>query len=130
MLIRSSMLLVTLALLSAAPLHASPQARCRSAVSWQDAREVVDMVAEVRGPVVRARYAPSRAGRPAYLDLGRAYPDSQRITVVIWGRDRGAFGRPEHRYRGRVICAIGRVELVGGVPHIEVTTPSQIRVVK
>jgi hypothetical protein len=130
MLIRTSMLLVSLALLSAAPLHASPQARCRSAVSWQEAHDHVDMVAEVRGPVARARYAQSRAGRPAFLDLGRPYPDPDRVTVVIWGRHRGAFGRPEHRYRGRVICAIGRVELVGGVPHIEVTTPSQIRVVK
>ena len=130
MLIRSSLLLVGLALLSAAPLHATPQARCRSAVPWQEAHEVAGMVAEVKGPVVSTRYARSRAGRPTFLDLGRAYPDPQRVTVVVSGRNRGRFGLPEFRYRGRMICAIGRVALVRGVAHLEVTTPSQIRVVK
>jgi hypothetical protein len=130
MLIRTSMLLVGLALLSAAPLQASPEARCRSAVSWQNAGDVVDMVAEVKGPVASARYARKKSGRPTYLDLGLPHPDPRRVTVLVMGKNRGAFGRPELRYRDRQICAIGRVQRVGGVLQIEVTTPSQIRVVK
>jgi hypothetical protein len=128
--------IVFLALLVAAPLHASPQARstasarCRSAIPWQEARQVAGMVAEVKGPVVGTRYARSRTGRPTFLDLGNAFPDPNRFTAVIAGRNRGRFGMPERRYRGRTICVIGRVTLVRGVPQTDVTTPSQIRVVK
>ena len=127
---------VFLALIVAAPLHASPQvrstttARCRSAVPWQEARQSAGMVTEVKGPVVGTRYARSRDGRPTFLDLGHAHPDRERFTAVIWGRDRGQFGMPERRYRGRTICVIGRVTLVRGVPQTDVTTPSQIRVMK
>lgn len=119
-----------LALVFVAPLAASPEARCRSAVPWQDARRVAGMVAEVKGPVVGTTYAPRRSGRPTFLYLGRDYPDPERFTVVIWGRNRGKFRAPERRYRGRTICVIGHVRLSRGVPQTEVRTPPQIRVVR
>jgi hypothetical protein len=80
--------------------------------------------------VVATFYARSSNGSPTFLNVGRDYPDSRRFTVVVWGSDRGSFGAPERRYRGRTICVIGRIELYQGVAEIEATRPSQIRIVR
>jgi hypothetical protein len=131
------LLVVVLALVAVAPGGAAQPdpkskeaARCRSAVPWPNARRQVGMIAEIKGPVVGATYARARPRRPTFLYLGRKPPHPRRFTAVIFGRDRPAFGAPEKTYRGRTICVIGHVELVRGVPQTEVTTPSQIRIVK
>jgi hypothetical protein len=53
--------------------------------------------------------------------MGRGYPSPGRVTLVIWGRDRGNFPfAPERYLRGRVVCAQGVVRLYRGVPQITV----------
>jgi len=80
----------------------------------------------VKGPVVDTAYASSSNGRPTFLNLGRAYPDPRRFTVVIWAENRAAFGAPERRYRRRTICVRGLVEMYRGSAQIEARSPSQI----
>jgi hypothetical protein len=75
-------------------------------------------------------YASSSNGAPTFLNLGNNYPNMNRFTVVIWGRNRSSFGTPELRYRGRTICVRGRVSAYAGVPQIEATSPSQIGVLR
>ena len=132
----SFVLLVLVALVLAVPVGASQPdprqreaTRCRSAVPWQSARRFVGTVSEIKGSVAGTIYARRTSGRPTFLDLGRERPNKRRVTVVIWGRNRAAFGAPEETYRGRMICVIGHVALVRGVPQIEVTNPAQIRIV-
>jgi hypothetical protein len=90
---------------------------------------MIGRTAAIKGRVAGAFYARSSNGRPTFLNLGRDYPDSRRFTVVIWGRNRSSFGAPERRYRGKTICVVGYVSTYRGVPEIEATRPSQIRVV-
>lgn len=132
----SFVLLLLIAVVLAAPVGASPPdprsreaARCRSAVPWQQARRHVGTVSEIKGRVAGTTYARTKSGRPTFIDVGRARPDKRRLTVVIWGRNRAAFGAPEETYRDRTICVIGHVALERGVPQIEVTNPAQIRIV-
>lgn len=105
-------------------------ATCRGAISWQNARKYVGRTATIRGPVAGAVFASSSNGSPTFLNLGVDYPSSRRFTVVIWGENRGRFGTPERRYKGRTICVRGFVGRYAGIPQIEATSPAQIAVVR
>lgn len=103
-------------------------ATCSGAISWTAAKSAIGRVATVKGPVVDAYYARSSNGSPTFLNLGRRYPSPSRFTVVIWSENRGRFGAPERRYRGRTICVRGRVSSYQGTPEIEAVSPAQIAV--
>ncbi len=98
---------------------------CSSAQSWRAARTMVDEPAPIllKGRVVRAYYASTSRGRPTFLDIGNGYPNRNRVTVVIWGKDRRNFPiGPEKMFsRGSSVCVMGFVYLFHGVPNIEVT---------
>lgn len=104
-------------------------ASCAGAVSWRSARGVIGRTATIRGPVAGTKFAATSNGSPTFLNLGVDYPSTRRVTVVIWGRNRGRFSAPERRYRGRTICVRGYVDTYRGVPEIEARSPSQIRIV-
>jgi hypothetical protein len=106
----------------------SSSASCRGAISWTAARSAVGRVATVKGPVVDAFYARSSSGSPTFLNLGRAYPNPSRFTIVIWSENRARFGSPERRYRGRSICVRGRITTYRGSAQVEAVSPSQIAV--
>jgi hypothetical protein len=117
-----------LALVLAAPAGAASRsastaaAWCQGAVSWQAARRSVGDVVRVKGRVVRSYYAASSSGRPTFLDLGRGYPDANRLTILIWGSDRANFpSAPERMFkRGTMLCAQGLVSRYRGVAQMEV----------
>ena len=58
-------------------------ASCAGAVSWSGANRFVGRTATVKGRVVSTKYARYSSGSPTFLDLGRAYPNANRFTVVI-----------------------------------------------
>jgi hypothetical protein len=91
-------------LLTAAP--ATPQSRsnssantvwCKGGVSWSLARRNVGEPIRIRARVIRTYYAVTSAGRPTFIDLGHAYPSQNRLTILIWGRNRANFPRPPDR---------------------------------
>lgn len=93
-----------------------------------DAHEAAARIGDralVCGRVASATYAAAIGGRPTYLNFGRPYPN-QDFTVVIWGRHRAKFGRPEAYYLDREICVAGRIQAHEGTPRIEATEPIQI----
>ncbi len=102
---------------------------CPNAVVWSDADRYVGKRTTVRGQVVGVHYATAGEGQPTFLDVGRAYPDPQRFTIVIWGRDRDNFPTaPEQAYRGHVVCVTGFLDTAMGSPGIEVASPTSIAV--
>jgi DNA/RNA endonuclease YhcR with UshA esterase domain len=103
---------------------------CSVAVSWQRASSLVGRVATIRGRVAGTRYAASSNGSPTFLNLGVNYPNPNRFTVLIRIENRAAFGRPEVRCRGRIICVRGRVQNYQGVPEIIARSTSQIRIIR
>jgi hypothetical protein len=76
----------------------------------------------VKARVSQATYARTSAGGPTFLDLGNRYPNRNRLTLLIWGRNRTNFpSAPERMFRrGRLVCAQGVVSTYRGVPQIEV----------
>ncbi len=126
--------------ITATPAAAAPTAAARSAttaptdfgadtVSWNDAKNFIGQTKTVCGNVARATYAENTNGQPTYLDLGRAYPDASRFSVVIWGNQRANFPTPpETLYRSKTICVNGVIRTYQGVPQIEVRSPAQVQV--
>ncbi len=101
---------------------------CSGATDWSRAERMVGRVATLKGPVMSAMFTTTSRGSPTVLDLGARYPSPRRATVVISLASRARFGSPEQRYRGRTICVHGWVSIYGGVPAVEVTSPTQIHI--
>jgi DNA/RNA endonuclease YhcR with UshA esterase domain len=95
-------------------------------LTTSEAKEHIGETATVCGTVVSARYAASTKGQPTFLNLDRAYP-GQVFTVLIWGSDRAKFVAPETDYRGKRICATGKITEYRGVPEIIASEPRQIQ---
>jgi hypothetical protein len=124
---RALLLVASVALLAAGCTTPSQVAGCAGAIGWREAAASVGSFATVRGPIVDTHYAVLGEGQPTFLDVGRPYPDPDRFSVVIWGRDRGNFpAPPEQTYRNRTVCVSGLVDTASGSPGVEVTTPAAI----
>ena len=107
---------------SAAAKPTRSSAWCAGSMTWKAARSQVGELVRVKARVVTAYYARSSRGRPTFLDLGYAYPNRSRLTLLIWGRDRVNFpSAPERMFRaGTMVCAQGVVSTYRGVTQIEV----------
>jgi hypothetical protein len=95
---------------------------CGGSESWQSAGRKTGRLVRVKARVVSAVYARSSSGRPTFINLGHSYPNPNRLTLLIWGRNRANFpAAPERMFRrGRLVCAQGIVTRYRGVPEIEV----------
>jgi hypothetical protein len=124
------LLLLALLLLATGCTTSSQVSGCSGAIGWREAANNLGAFATVRGPVVDSYFASRGEGQPTFLDVGRPYPDPDRFSVVIWGRDRPNFTTPpEQTYRGRTVCVSGLIDTASGSPGIEVTSPTAISVV-
>lgn len=104
-------------------------AGCDGAVSWKAAESLVGEQATVKGPLVSVTTAQSSKGEPTFLNIGAAYPDPGRLSVVMWhtGPNAANFSPPdEGQYSGPTLCVTGEVRDFEGVPQITVTDESQI----
>jgi hypothetical protein len=136
--VKRSLLLVSLAAaliattgaMSSSPIvaSASTTVSCRAAASWVRAVSLEGSVATLTGKVASTKFASSSNGSPTFLDIGHAYPNPNRLSIVIWIENRAAFGRPEIRYRGRTVCVRGLVSDYNGSPEIILRSPSEIRI--
>jgi len=92
-----------------------------------EAKDHIGETATVCGNVVSTRYAASTKGQPTFLNLDKPYPN-QIFTVVIWGNNRGKFGRPEIEYNEKRICVTGKITEYRGVPEVIAEAPTKITV--
>lgn len=100
------------------------------AVEWTNASKYLGRTATIYGPIVNSTVASSSNGSPTYLDMGAAYPASNRVSIVIWEEDAHNFPQsPVSMYEGKTVCVTGEVYSYSGACNIKVTSPSQIKVV-
>ena len=92
------------------------------------AKAFVGKKAVVCGTVASASFLEKAKNSPTFLNLDAAYP-KHVFTVVIWGKDRKKFGKPEADYLKKKICATGTVEVFKNIPQIVASGPAQIAVV-
>jgi len=107
--------------------NSSSQISDTNQINWNEADGYIDEFITVCGPVVSAYFATSTNGQPTFLNIGKEYPDPERFTALIWGRDLEYFPfNPDEYYFGKTICVQGLVEEYKGTLEIEVTDPEQI----
>jgi micrococcal nuclease len=107
--------------------HAEPAAT--TTLTATEAIEHVGEHATVCGQVANTKYASNSRGQPTFINIDRPYPNHV-FTIVIWGSDRPAFGRPEGDYEDKRVCVTGRIGTYRGKAQIVATTPSQITIQK
>lgn len=99
------------------------------AISYTEAKSHVGETIAVYGEVKASEYRSESNYQPTYIDLGAPYPDESRVTMVVWGEDRGNFpGAPESIYLGRTVCVTGELYDYEGVVYVKVETPDQVQV--
>ncbi len=102
-----------------------------SAASWsepytaQDAASHIGEMGIVCGLVVSSKFAMRSKGQFTFLNLDLPYPN-HIFTVVIWGKDRPKFGKPDLTFSGRRICVSGLIADYEGRPEMMATDPAQI----
>ncbi len=100
---------------------------CPGAVSWDQALNYVGQEITIIGPVMSTAWASESRGKPTFLNIGRAYPDPERFTVLLWIDARFRFDQPpEEMYADQTICVTGVVEIYEGGGEIIVDYPWQI----
>ncbi len=94
----------------------------------EEAASHIGEAATVCGAVVWAKNTnTTRGGQGTFLNLDRPYPH-HIFTVIIWEKDRAAFGEPEKMLLHKLICVSGKIEAYKGKPEIVATSPMQIQV--
>jgi hypothetical protein len=98
-------------------------------IPWDQAKYHFGENLTVYGPVASTKYATGSKGKPTFLDIGNAYPSTNRFDVVIWVEYRGNFpANPEVYYSGKTISVTGTIINYNGIPQIQPTSVSQIRI--
>lgn len=111
---------------------------CKDDISWRDISKRVGDVVMVSGPLLAGRHMVGINGSPTWIDVGRKFPDKNRLQLVIWGENRERFSLPfmnfkayeyvEHQWDPVEVCVRGKVTLYKGVAQIELKDMSQIRI--
>ncbi|MEG0504172.1 MAG: hypothetical protein RR547_05965 [Raoultibacter sp.] len=102
-----------------------------NAIDWTEAKQHIGETVTVYGTVVGSTFASESNEQPTYINLGAPYPDLNRVSIVVWGEDRGSFSQPpEDMYLGKTVCVTGEIYIYANACNIKVQSPSQIQVVE
>lgn len=108
-------------------------------ISWDEAGDCVGQTVTVEGVVVESTYYQFDGGIDNggsaifYLNLGNAFPDTNRFTAIIWYEDilngsvDDTFTLPSAT-EGYTVQITGTVVDYEGVPEIEISNTNQIRI--
>ncbi|MGM0855863.1 MAG: DUF559 domain-containing protein [Pseudomonadota bacterium] len=102
---------------AALPIAAPVGEVCPNAIHWSDMRKHIGETITTRGPIKLVTYKPEVNGSPTWIEVGAKFPDSNRLTLLIWGDDRPVFeSQITDQNEGDTVCVKGEVrEYQGGV---------------
>lgn len=112
---------------------------CSNPLDWSVAKQHIGQIVTVIGPLLASKPRPDIKGSPMWLDVGKFYPNQDRFTVVVWGKDWAKFDAKQldaefwfeiifDEMGFASICIKGKVTEYRGVPQIELQEPSQLRI--
>lgn len=112
---------------TAAPTEAPTQEKYPDAISWKNALDHVGEEVTIKGKVVNVFQSTSSSGSPTFINIGRDYPNENRVTALIWEENLSNFDDP-NMYLDEVVYVTGIVSVYDGSAQIELTDQSQIEV--
>jgi hypothetical protein len=96
-------------------------------VYWPVAKAFIGEEKYVCGRVVNTYYAVDTDGNPTFIDVGKAYPDPNRFTVVVWGSNRINFPENfENELYQKELCFQGLIYMHEGVVYMEIGSGNQV----
>ena len=97
-------------------------------IIYEDAWDFVGEKKTVMGEIADIYTSDESNGRPIFIDIGNAYPDTNRVTAVIWEENRNALQSTVDALNiGDTVFIYGYLDVYDGIIKIEVTEPSQIK---
>ena len=100
---------------------------CASPLDWTDARSSVGADYAFKGNVVNVTRRSDVKGDPTWIEIGARYPDTRRLTAVIWGTNYPSVEPAIHDVAvGDLICINGRVGMHDNAAQISINSPHQI----
>ena len=97
---------------------------CDNPISWDKAGSYVGKTFIVVGPVVKVTKPKGVRGNPTWIDIGAAFPDTRRLTLVLWENQESNFQMVKSGLLvGKNICVLGKIDNYKGVAQIELKKP-------
>ncbi len=96
---------------------------CDNPISWDKAGEYTGKTFIVVGPVVKITKPKGVRGNPTWIDIGAAFPDARRLTLVLWEDQASNFPMVKQDLLGKNICVLGRIDIYKGSSQIELKKP-------
>lgn len=107
----------------AIPLGAS----CENPINWQNVGQHIGSTVAVRGPVMAVTQKEGIRGNPTWIEVGAAYPNPNRLKVVIWIEDKPRFPMVmPGLLDGKNVCFTGLVTDYKGVAQIVMRDAGQL----
>lgn len=105
----------------------SPSELPQNTINSVEARNHIGKECTVCGSVVSANYV--QYASATYLNLDSKYPN-QHFSITIWGNNRDNFSeKPEDYYHGKTVCVSGVVQLLKGIPSINISVEDNIEII-
>lgn len=105
-----------------------PGSSCETPLDWDSAREHIGQTRAIAGRVVAVtKSPPNTRGDPTWIEVGAPFPNSKRLSLVIWGNRRSSFPTDLQELIGTRPCIVGEIQDYKGVARIELRTPDQIQ---
>lgn len=101
------------------PLPLSGVSSCDNPISWQNVRQHIGSTVSVTGPVMAVAQKEGVRGNPTWIEVGAAFPNPNRLKIVIWIEDKHRFPMVMPGVLdGRNVCITGLVSDYKGVAQI------------
>jgi very-short-patch-repair endonuclease len=111
------------------PRQDTKGASCDNPISWQEAGQHIGQTAAVAGPLMKVTIRENVRGNPTWVDIGAAYPNRQRLMLIVWGDQQLEFPMLKPgQMEGQRVCIIGQIDDYKGVPQMVLRVASQFNV--
>lgn len=105
----------------------APESSCANPISWQDIGQHIGNTVSVVGPVMAVTQREGIRGNPLWMEVGAAFPNKNRLKVVIWEEQKHLFPMvAPDLLDGRNVCITGKLTDYKGVAQIVLRDANQL----
>lgn len=110
-------------------IEESKARREADAIQCGMAQDFVGEKATIKGSVESINQSKDSKGKPTFIDLDYAYPNKDRVTIIVWEENLNKLRETiDGLVYGDIVYVTGTIEMYDGVAQIEVSDSSQIEI--
>ena len=105
----------------------APGSSCANPISWRNIGQHVGITVAVVGPVMAVSQRDGIRGNPTWMEVGAAFPNQNRLKVVIWEEQKHLFPMvTPGQLTGHSVCITGKLPDYKGVAQIVLRDANQL----